>query len=400
MVNNTKKTIPVVHHKSNKEFMILSALGILFVIDSHCGNKFGLVQIFPYDSFFMPMFVFISGYFFKEDYCLSGKACAGFIGRKCRTLLLPYFFWIIFYGIITAILTKFGMLNFALYSITELLRNIFYYGISFGYNDPSWFIPTLFMVNVCYSFSRLIFKTYWNETAATLMMLFLGSLAVFTSVNGLYTTDLHILLLKIVFFEQFFQLGIYFRKYIERIFDSANTFVLLLSCILINLILQLIYGSDISFPSCTFMSGFHSNNYLLPFLTTVTGISFYLKLSKSLVPILGHNPLMNFISDNTLFIMTHHLGAKGLYNGFLILGKKIGIQSLSNLDVEQVKTNAWYVYFESDTWCTLGVVATFLSVLTACELYLIIKNQFILKVKMLKVVTYSRIHNVASRWAK
>ena len=42
--------------KSNKTFMLLSAFGILFVIDAHVwtGISF-LSQIFPYDSFFMPV---------------------------------------------------------------------------------------------------------------------------------------------------------------------------------------------------------------------------------------------------------------------------------------------------------------------------------------------------------
>lgn len=51
-------------HKSNKAFMLLSAFGIIFVLDSHCGAVLGFARLFPYDSFFMPMFVFISGYFF------------------------------------------------------------------------------------------------------------------------------------------------------------------------------------------------------------------------------------------------------------------------------------------------------------------------------------------------
>lgn len=39
--------------KSNKPFMILSALGILFVVDCHSGNGIGFfTSVFPYDSFF------------------------------------------------------------------------------------------------------------------------------------------------------------------------------------------------------------------------------------------------------------------------------------------------------------------------------------------------------------
>ena len=57
------------YRKDNKAFMILSAFGIMFVVDSHIGSNMPFfTQVFPYDSFFMPMFVFISGYFFSEKH--------------------------------------------------------------------------------------------------------------------------------------------------------------------------------------------------------------------------------------------------------------------------------------------------------------------------------------------
>lgn len=46
----------LIGRKENKAFMILSALGILFVVDVHLGSPLGvLTRIFPYDSFFMPL---------------------------------------------------------------------------------------------------------------------------------------------------------------------------------------------------------------------------------------------------------------------------------------------------------------------------------------------------------
>ena len=54
--------------KSNKKFMILSAIGIIMVVDSHTWGAFNIfANYFPFNSFFMPMFVFISGYFNKVD---------------------------------------------------------------------------------------------------------------------------------------------------------------------------------------------------------------------------------------------------------------------------------------------------------------------------------------------
>ena len=56
------------NRKQNKQFMILSAIAIIFVVDAHAWGPLAVfTNFFPYNSFFMPMFVFISGYFFEKD---------------------------------------------------------------------------------------------------------------------------------------------------------------------------------------------------------------------------------------------------------------------------------------------------------------------------------------------
>lgn len=75
-------------NKSNKKFMVLSAIGILMVVDHHTFTALNLFgDYIPYNSFFMPMFVFISGYFNKVD---TSTRLLPYIGKKIRTLLLPF----------------------------------------------------------------------------------------------------------------------------------------------------------------------------------------------------------------------------------------------------------------------------------------------------------------------
>lgn len=51
----------------NQTFQWLEALAMIMVIDDHVSTRIGILSsIFPYNSFYMPMLVFISGYFFKE----------------------------------------------------------------------------------------------------------------------------------------------------------------------------------------------------------------------------------------------------------------------------------------------------------------------------------------------
>ena len=68
--------------------MVLSAIGILMVVDHHTFTALNLFgDYIPYNSFFMPMFVFISGYFNKVD---TSTRLLPYIGKKIRTLLLPF----------------------------------------------------------------------------------------------------------------------------------------------------------------------------------------------------------------------------------------------------------------------------------------------------------------------
>ncbi|MBR4413454.1 MAG: acyltransferase family protein, partial [Lachnospiraceae bacterium] len=74
--------------KSNKKFMVLSAIGIFMVVDHHTFTAMNLFGDFiPYNSFFMPMFVFVSGYFNKVD---SDTKLLTYTWKKIKSLLFPY----------------------------------------------------------------------------------------------------------------------------------------------------------------------------------------------------------------------------------------------------------------------------------------------------------------------
>ena len=52
----------------NKEFRILSAIGIILVVAGHLGyDLFDIGGLFPYYSFHVFIFLFVSGYFYREE---------------------------------------------------------------------------------------------------------------------------------------------------------------------------------------------------------------------------------------------------------------------------------------------------------------------------------------------
>lgn len=357
--------------------MILSALGILFVLDSHVGpnfsDKFG---VFPYDSFFMPMFAFISGYFFSEKHIESWDSVIHFTDRKIRNLLIPYFLWIIFYGILTDILRYFDLLEIGVSSFRELIYSIVTGGTSFDFNDPAWFVPLLFCVTITYVLIRKFAGRHWNHYIAMAVFALLGAGAVAISRTESYPYKA-IMLLKVSCFLQHYHLGVLFREKLEKWFDRLHPLLICIPAATINWHLISIYGSGISIPMYATMKGFALDAPFIPLIASITGIAFWLKISKILVPILGQNKIVNFISDNTFFFMTHHLGVKHIFLALLIGLHNASIIDFSGIDIAQFRMYAWYTYNHSFLLSLLCLLFTVALLIPLCAIFLSIQKKFI-----------------------
>lgn len=66
----------------NVEFRLLTVLGIIFVICGHYGiGSLTLDWLYPYDCFHIPMFMFISGYFFNKKSIESIKSLSNYVKK-------------------------------------------------------------------------------------------------------------------------------------------------------------------------------------------------------------------------------------------------------------------------------------------------------------------------------
>jgi fucose 4-O-acetylase-like acetyltransferase len=124
----------------NFTFKILSAIGIIIIVSGHCYN--GGVSLmydwFPKYSYNLALFVFISGYFYKEKH---EEHIFKYIWGRTKRLLIPAYLWNIVYGIIAFALTQVGYTiaqgKFDLYNLFVMP---FIDGESFAYNLGSWYI--------------------------------------------------------------------------------------------------------------------------------------------------------------------------------------------------------------------------------------------------------------------
>lgn len=288
--------------KENPQFRILSALGILFVVAGHLGyNVFDMGGLFPYYSFHVFIFLFVSGYFYKED---AEEHVFSYIRKKCKSLLIPYFWWNLFYGIVAQILHWAGFSIGEGMSLNALFIAPFTSGHQFMYNFPAWFVPILFLIEGINVLMRKALKLLHlkNEWLIFAGCLVLGMLTVQLAIGG-HVWGWYKLPGRILFMMPGFQMGRIYKEKLER-YDSISDGIYFGIVITIQILIS-VFCAGLAFGAV--WVGSFANGPLVPYLTVVTGIAFWLRIAKLLAYIPYVSDKLICIGRNTYAVMMHHV---------------------------------------------------------------------------------------------
>lgn len=300
--------------KENRQMRILSAMGIIFVVAGHLGyNLFDIGELFPYYSFHVFIFLFVSGYFYKRE---SEERIGSYLIGKCITLLLPYFVWNLFYGILTTLLHKAGFSIGQPLSFKTLFLSPFIDGHQFLYNFPAWFVPALFIIEVINVLMRkvltLLHLNYeWLIFAGCLAA---GMLTVWLSIGG-HVWGIYNLPGRILFMLPGFQMGRIYREKLE-VHDTLEDGPYFLIVMGLQVLIT-IFCAGLAFS--TVWVGSFANGPLVPYLTVMTGIAFWLRIARIISKIPYLSGKMVYIGRNTYSVMMHHVGAFMLVKGVFYL---------------------------------------------------------------------------------
>lgn len=324
--------------KYNMTLCILSGIAIIMIVAGHAGyNLFTVGDLFPYYSFHVPLFMFISGYFYKEkEEAHPFRYC----GKKVKRLLVPYFIWNLLYGIVTWLLhlSGFGLggeLNF-----WNLLAEPFISGYQFLYNYAAWFVPVLFIVEMLNLCMRLLLKKLhlgyeWLILAGSL---FVGMTVVWLAIGG-HVWGYYKMPGRILFLYPCFQMGQFYKKKLEAK-DTLGNLPYFMLVIGIQLVLTFVCnGLAYSSVWCT---GF-ANGSVIPYVTAVSGIAFWLRTAKILTPLLQDNRYVQYLGKNTYAIMMHHVMAFMLVK-ILLAGIAAKTGWFPDFDWQQFYHNIDYYY--------------------------------------------------------
>jgi len=329
----------IVQEKSkviNKQFVLLHAIAIILVVFNHKGG--GGVNILDdwFTSYRLPLFIFVSGYFFKLSYT---EDMLRFILRKIKHLILPYFGWNLVYGLINMLLHKFQVIDYAKAEITfhDFFIAPWIHGHQYIFNLAAWFVLILFLVQLSYFFFRWICEKvkFKNDFIMLLLFFVLSASCAYVSqkIENVGIT-LYSPFLKTGFFLIFFHFGYYYRNKLEK-FDTLNSFIYFGILFAIQ---GFINNSEVGNYNYVISWLNFNDAMFLPIIVSFTGILLWLRITRILVRAIGDNKIITFIGNNTWDIMTHHIFVFFLINCLLFA------LCIPDFDVVQFKTEAYYAY--------------------------------------------------------
>lgn len=336
--------------KSNKKFMLLSAIGIFMVVDSHTFTAFNLLGSYiPYNSFFMPMFVFISGYFNKVD---SSTRLPAYLWKKIRTLILPYIgISVAVFGIQWLIdLYKLGeMPSYPPGYLVYMLQRVVTVGAPYALVTPMWFVISLFSVLMVYAVLKKLLSKIWRSYIMFPVFACLSLLAVYLVKNTDPVALENVLLpLKVLFLLPFIELGILYREYLEEKHEKLSggrKVGLLFALIIVNMVRSncMPMAYDIAFDRIDDLSGFTSPYIITPLISSVIGIAFWLTIVDLLGKPLQESRLVNYISCNTFWIMGFHIAFFNVLN-CILMAVNDNLITLPFFNTEYFMGSEWYYW--------------------------------------------------------
>ena len=359
----------------NYAFNILMCFGMTFIVCGHvaagtsgagAGINFAF-NIFPAASFHVPLFIFVSGYFYKSSYEQTPRT---FIKKRIFRLIIPLYVLTFIYAALTAVLHKCGFQIGEDVTLYNLFLDPLFGGHAFRWNMCLWFVAPLFFVQIIDFCIRFMFKAKPAVSkniiiTAIYFAIAFVSVCIILNTRGTsgfeeYSSSPAVLAARICFFLPWYALGQLYKTVLEK-HDKAPGWLYFGIVIGLQIILLCITKGNVGYVIswCWYYCG-----RFVPFAATILGIAFWLRISKCLAPALQDSKLMNYFASNTFSVMAHQFAGFMLVKFAFAALAAAGI--ITDFDFASFTSNIWYYYVPSafsqsssatSAFCTIYIVA-------------------------------------------
>lgn len=319
----------------NKQFNILKGLGILLVVIGHVFMH-GKIHNFIY-LFHIPLFYFISGYFFKEKYIDN---ILGFIKKRFLRLYVPYIYWGVLFIALMNLFVLLHLVDDSPMTIVTGIKNVIRYCL-LKFNAPLcgaiWFLRSLFISNILFIIIRkisvLLSKKY-NIHVTILISIILYYIGGVLQNQGIIFS-IYDSLNRELCVTFFICIGWFYRLYIEK-WVKYKIGLLVISFLLL-VFFSYIYTFDI---------GAMSFDPFIVLFTTMIGYYFMMSCSYYIT---SNNILcncMSYIGTITIQILALHLLSFKIVAAMAVLYYKLPISEMLSfpvIDKENILLQILYI---------------------------------------------------------
>lgn len=326
----------------NLAFRYLYGFAILFVVLSHCdgGGVEMLSNWMHFGAFHLAVFVFGSGYFFREE---KLKKPLLYLGNKVKRLLIPLWCWNLFYGLVLTLLHGLGFT----FGEPVSLRGILLFPINsenlYVLNMGSWFIFPFFCVQILYGAGKtlldLLGKPKLTDRLLQAVFIIAGFAGVYFAGHGYHEVVLYPVF-RILYFMPFYVFGMLYRDFLEQVFSKIPAALCLGACLLISLLLNAHFGKAVyAIPSsCDYPFGMWAT-----YLAGALGILFWLRVAMVLSDLGKQCTSLLILGRSTWDIMFHQfVGIMAVKAVFAAGSRFFGI--FQDFDFAAFSGDIWYLY--------------------------------------------------------
>ena len=240
---------------------LMKGMCIMLVIIEHCHIIFPIEKVNIMLSYFrMPLYFFLSGLFFKEYSCFTD-----FFIRKFCKLVVPYLFFCFFPYIIADCLV-YNNSGFKSFVLMFLLP----------YNEPLWFLRSLFFTYLLYYLFYRISKgnKYILGIVILVISCIFGHLVVGQHINKLQTFFIRFCLNANIFTSilvlPFFYAAFLIKPIFMKLTDKEKSYKLFFIVFIFSLLIW--YFAATSNRTCFLRGNYLGNNYFTFILSALGGI--------------------------------------------------------------------------------------------------------------------------------
>jgi Fucose 4-O-acetylase and related acetyltransferases len=330
---------------------IAKAFAIIAVVIGHSGSPVTHI-IYLYH---MPLFFFLSGYFYKDMY---SKSPVTLLKKRLKSLYIPFVAWELLFLLLHNVFFKlsmysdkvgYGTTGSHLYTTKEFIINAAKIIAFIGTEQLAgafWFILSLFTVNILFVLTSYFSTKYIkNSEYFRFLVVFLaftiGNIATYYGFNLHYQLNISFVALFIYY------IGYLYRK-IERRIDF-NSYLLVIS--FLSLIISSLYGSI----------DMVNNKYLSPsflIFNSLAGIYLNIYFAKKIISYKMNYTLLDYIGKNTFTIMALHLLSFKLINIIQVNMYNLPFYMVAKFPVIDGANGWWLLYSACGLFLPIGVKYT------------------------------------------